>query len=50
LENLLEDTEASVASVARKTGDGFDVSSELKRDNAALDIKGDLYKSSELRA
>ncbi|MFP6901705.1 MAG: DUF1549 domain-containing protein, partial [Opitutales bacterium] len=51
IENLLEETEASVASASRKVGPaGFDPDTDLKRQNATLDIMGDLYKSSEMRS
>ncbi|MGE4550644.1 MAG: DUF1549 domain-containing protein, partial [Opitutales bacterium] len=51
IENLLEETEASVASASRKVGPaGFDPDTDLKRQNASIDILGDLYKSSEMRA
>ena len=51
LESLLDGTVATVAVASRKSGPaGFDPDAELKRQNAGLDIKGDLYKASEMRA
>ena len=51
LESLLDSTEATIEVSARKKGPaGFDPDEDLKGQNAALDIKGDLYKSSEMRA
>ena len=51
IENLLEETQANVNVAARKVGPaGFDPESDLKRQNASLDLLGDLYKSSEMRS
>ena len=51
IEDLLDGTEATVDVAARKTGPaGFDPAADLKRQNAGLDIKGDLYRASILRA
>jgi hypothetical protein len=50
IEKLLDDTEASVTRASRKVGPaGFDPETDLKRQNASLDILGDLYKSSGMR-
>ncbi len=51
IEDLLDGAEATVDVSARKTGPaGFDPDADLKRQNAALDVKGDLYRASVLRS
>ena len=51
LESLLDSTEATIEVSSRKKGPaGFDPDEDLKGQNAALDIKGDLYKASQMRA
>ncbi|MFP6888006.1 MAG: DUF1553 domain-containing protein, partial [Opitutales bacterium] len=50
LDALLEEARATVRDVSRKAAPaGFDPDADLKRQNAALDIKGDLYRASVLR-
>ena len=50
LDSLLEGVRASVQDVTRKAAPaGFDPNAEIERQKAALDIKGDIYRASELR-
>ena len=50
LDALLEGARATVQDATRKPAPaGFNPEAELKRQNAALDVKGDLYRSSALR-
>ena len=50
LDSLLDETEATIEVASRKLAPGgFDPDADLKRQNATIDIKGDLYKASENR-
>jgi len=50
LDSLLDETEATIEVASRKRAPGgFDPDADLKRLNATIDIKGDLYKASENR-
>ena len=50
LDSLLDETEATIEVASRKRAPaGFDPDADLKSQNAAIDIKGDLYRASENR-
>lgn len=50
LDSLLDETEATIEVASRERAPaGFDPDADLKRLNASIDIKGDLYRASEDR-